>query len=166
MIYKGNSTPIPFSLNNSFEFGKFDVNVYFYGMFNNWQNNSTYTMFAGNLQNVALYGENTLKSLANRWSYDNLNSSIPSIFAHVESTAAQRNGYYLEKAWFLRCDNVSLGYTFKTKKSNKYFSSLRVYAAARNLFVITPYSGSDPETDSQAAYPNSRTYTFGIDITF
>ena len=75
MIYKGNSTPIPFSLNNSFEFGKFDVNVYFYGMFNNWQKNSTYTMFAGNLQNVALYGENTLKSLANRWSYDNLNSS-------------------------------------------------------------------------------------------
>ena len=64
------------------------------------------------------------------------------LFLHnVESTAAQRNGYYLEKAWFLRCDNVSLGYTFKTKKSNKYFSSLRVYAAARNLFVYNPHSG-------------------------
>lgn len=166
MVYKGNTTPIPFSLNNSFEFGNFDLNVYFYGMFNNWQTNSTYTLFAGNLQNVSLYGENTQKVLADRWSYDNMDSSTPSIFVNAETTAAQRKGYYLEKAWFLRCDNVSLGYTFKPKRNKKYFSSLRLYASARNLFVITPYSGSDPETDSQAAYPNQRTYTLGIDVTF
>ena len=164
MVYKGNSTPIPFSLNNSFEFNNFDLNVYFYGMFNNWQKNSTYTLFAGNMQNVALYGENTLKELGDRWSYDNMNSSTPSIFVNANTTAAQRNGYYLEKAWFLRCDNVTLGYTFKPRK--RCFSSLRVYVSARNLFVITPYSGSDPETDSQAAYPNSRTYTLGVDINF
>lgn len=164
MVYRGNSTPIPFSLNNSFEFGNFDVNVYFYGMFNNWQKNSTYTLFAGNLQNVALNGENTLKELGNRWSYDNMGSDIPSVFVNANTTAEQRRGYYLEKAWFLRCDNVSLGYTFKPKK--KCFTSLRAYVSARNLFVITPYSGADPETDSQAAYPNSRTYTLGVDITF
>ena len=164
MVYTGNSTPIPFSLNNSFEFGKFDLNVYFYGMLNNWQMNRTYLLFSGNLQNVANYGENTLKELKDRWSYDNMDSKLPSTFVNANSTAEQRRGYYLEKAWFLRCDNVSLGYTFKPKK--KCFSSLRVYAAARNLFVITPYSGSDPETDSQAAYPNARTYTLGVDITF
>lgn len=164
MVYKGNSTPIPFSLNNSFEFGNFDFNIYFYGMANNWQKNRTYTLFAGALQNVAEKGENTLKELGDRWAYDNMGSKKPSIFVNAESTAEQRNGYYLEKAWFLRCDNVSLGYTFKPKK--KCFSSLRVYASARNLFVISPYSGADPETDSQAAYPNARTYTLGIDLTF
>lgn len=164
MIYKGNSTPIPFSLNNSFGFGNFDLNIYFYGMANNWQKNRTYTLFAGGLQNVAEKGENTLKELGDRWSYNNMDSAKPSIFVNAESTADQRNGYYMEKAWFLRCDNISLGYTFKPQK--KSISSLRIYAAARNLFVITPYSGSDPETDSQAAYPNARTYTFGIDLTF
>lgn len=164
MVYKGNSTPIPFSLNNSIEFKNFDFNIYFYGMANNWQRNRTYMLFAGALQNVAEKGENTLKELSNRWSYDNMTSTVPSIFINAESTADQRAGYYMEKAWFIRCDNISLGYTFRPKI--KGFSSLRVYASARNLFVITPYSGSDPETDSQAAYPNARTYTFGVDLTF
>lgn len=163
-IYVGNSTPIPFSLNNSFEFGKFDLNIYFYGMLNNWQRNRTYTLFSGNMVNVADKGENTLKDLTNRWSYDNMNSSLPSMFATQGVKSECTNGYYLEKSWFIRCDNVSLGYTIKPKK--KCFNSLRIYASARNLFVITPYSGSDPETDSQAAYPNARTYTIGIDINF
>ena len=36
-----------------------------------------------------------------------------------------------------------------------------------NLFVFTPYKGLDPETDAYAAaYPNARTYTFGLDVTF
>lgn len=74
MVYKGNSTPIPFSLNNSFEFGNFDFNIYFYGMANNWQKNRTYTLFAGALQNVAEKGENTLKELGDRWAYDNMGS--------------------------------------------------------------------------------------------
>lgn len=36
-----------------------------------------------------------------------------------------------------------------------------------NLVVFTPYKGLDPETDAYAAaYPNARTYTFGLDVTF
>jgi TonB-linked SusC/RagA family outer membrane protein len=163
--YFGNNTPIPFSINNSFEYKNFDLNIYLYGMLNNWQSNATYRLFSGNMENVYTYGENTLAKLKDRWSYDNMNSTTPSIFATAVSSGQVQRFYY-EKASFLRCENITLGYTLPKKLTSKVFSSVRLYATARNLFVITPYSGSDPETDSQAAYPNQRTYTFGIDIKF
>ena len=44
---------------------------------------------------------------------------------------------------------------------------MRISASINNLFVITPYDGLDPETDAYAAaYPNARTFSFGIDVTF
>lgn len=46
-------------------------------------------------------------------------------------------------------------------------SNVRVYADVNNPFVITPYGGLDPETDNSTwAYPNVRSYSIGIDITF
>lgn len=166
MLYIGNNTPIPFSINNTFKYKSFDVNIYFYGMLNNWMSNSTFKLFSGNLMNVYNYGENTLTKLKGRMSFDNLNSTIPSMFSGSVATSQQLDGYYLEKASFLRFQNLSMGYTFPKKVIKGVFSNLRVYASARNLFVITSYSGSDPETDSQAAYPNQRTYTLGAELKF
>ena len=46
-------------------------------------------------------------------------------------------------------------------------SSLRVYVDVNNPFVITPFEGLDPETDNSTyAYPNVRSFSFGIDVTF
>ena len=166
LVYVGNNTPIPFSINNTFRVGNFDVNLYLYGMLNNWMSNSTLKLFAGNLMNVYNYGENTLVKLKNRWSYDNMKSTRPSMFSGSVATSQQIDGYYLEKASFLRVQNLMVGYTLPKKLTKAVFSSLRVYAAAKNLFVLTNYSGSDPETDSQAAYPNQRTYTLGAELKF
>ena len=50
---------------------------------------------------------------------------------------------------------------------DKVFSEVRLHVDAQNLFVITPYTGVDPETDSYtAAYPNIKTYTVGARFTF
>ncbi len=77
---------------------------------------------------------------------------------------------YVENASFLRLDYVSLGYNFKFKKSNM-FKNLIIYASSNNLFIITGYSGVDPETkidglnfgiDQYNLYPKTRTFTFGI----
>ena len=54
----------------------------------------------------------------------------------------------VERGDYLRLKNVSLGYTFNTKNWSKAvgISALRLYVQAQNLFVITGYSGMDPET--------------------
>lgn len=79
---------------------------------------------------------------------------------------SQFSDYFLEDATFLRCDNIVLGYRFA-----KFYkdASLRVYGAVNNAFIITNYSGQDPENfggiDTNF-YPRPRVYTFGLSLDF
>ena len=75
--------------------------------------------------------------------------------------------YYVEKASFLRMDNLSLGYT----ATNLFDTSakFRLYGTVQNLFIITDYSGLDPEVFSgidNNLYPRSRTFIVGVNVTF
>ena len=86
----------------------------------------------------------------------------------------------VESGNYLRLKNVSLGYTFNTKSWSKRvgISALRLYVQAQNLFVITSYSGMDPETltnvesatlaggTDKNTLPQARTYTLGVNLTF
>ncbi|MFN7015050.1 MAG: SusC/RagA family TonB-linked outer membrane protein, partial [Bacteroidia bacterium] len=74
--------------------------------------------------------------------------------------------YYLEDATFLRCENIVIGYRF-----NKFIksSSLRVYGALNNPFIITKYKGQDPENFNSIDnnfYPRPKMYTFGLSLDF
>jgi TonB-dependent starch-binding outer membrane protein SusC len=68
--------------------------------------------------------------------------------------------------------NVQLGYTFPKSVTNKLFSRLRVYLQVKNAFILTEYPGFDPEIAGgildtgidRGAYPQARTYAFGVDI--
>jgi hypothetical protein len=66
--------------------------------------------------------------------------------------------------------NVQIGYTFPLKWTQKFHCTrLRVYATASNLFTITKYSGYDPEVGGgvdYGNYPQSRTFTFGLNASF
>jgi iron complex outermembrane receptor protein len=80
---------------------------------------------------------------------------------------------FLENASYLRLDNASLGYSFKAIKG---ISNIRVYLAGNNIFVITKYKGLDPEfapgshyidgNGSLPAYPKTRAFTLGANVTF
>ena len=84
--------------------------------------------------------------------------------------------YFVEDGSFLRCTDISLGYTIPKVISQKAgMSKLRVYASVTNPFIITNYSGYDPEVDVQSGltpsfdmnrYPRSRSYVFGLNVTF
>jgi len=99
------------------------------------------------------------------------------------------NDTHIEKADFVKLDNMSLGYNFPMQ--GKAVSKLRLYVAGQNLFVITDYTGVDPEVryvDTNDTNPNgffpappdplapgverrgtyftTRTYTFGLNLTF
>jgi len=72
--------------------------------------------------------------------------------------------YYLEDASFLRLDNITLGYTIMPKS---VFNNIRLYATAQNLFVLTNYSGLDPEVDNgidNNPYPRARAFVFGLSL--
>ncbi len=74
--------------------------------------------------------------------------------------------YFLEDASFLRCENITLGY--KVNNAIKG-GSLRLYVAANNLFLVTKYSGQDPENFNAIDnnfYPRPQVYSFGVNVNF
>lgn len=74
--------------------------------------------------------------------------------------------YYLESAAFLRCDNITLGYRFNNIIKS---ASLRFYGTVNNAFLVTNYSGQDPENFGgidNNFYPRPRIYSFGVNLDF
>ncbi len=74
--------------------------------------------------------------------------------------------YYLEDATFLRVENIVLGYTFNQLAKN---TTLRLYTSVANPFIITNYTGQDPENFNgidKLFYPRPTTYTFGLNLDF
>ena len=83
---------------------------------------------------------------------------------------------FVEDGSFLRCTDITLGYTLPTNIISKAgMSKCRFYASVTNPFIITSYSGFDPEVDVQSGltpsydmnrYPRSRSYVLGINLSF
>ena len=80
---------------------------------------------------------------------------------------------YLESGSYLRLDNATLGYSIKPKVQT--IKAIRLYVTANNLFVITKYTGLDPEIniggltpgiDNNNYYPKTRTFSLGINASF
>ena len=80
--------------------------------------------------------------------------------------------YFVENASFLKCDNITLGYSF-----DKLFNAVsgRAYVSATNVFTITKYKGMDPEVDNRNngiggidgnIYPRPLTLLFGLNLNF
>ncbi len=75
--------------------------------------------------------------------------------------------YYLRNASYLRCDNITLGYTWENLLNDNL--RLRLFAGVQNPFVITKYNGTDPEFSSgieSSPYPKATTYSLGLVATF
>ena len=166
VIY-GNSDPGYLAgLNNTIRLGNCDFNIYCYGQFS-VLNNGSYQdcwLIDANVKNL-YRGYNMPTSVRDVWSSDNQSGTRPGYF-QSESTWGIGD-YYLQKSWFVRCRNITLGYTIPASTLRGVLSSVRVYADINNPFTITPYKGIDLETDNNSwAYPNVRSFTIGVDITF
>ncbi|MFM8449426.1 MAG: TonB-dependent receptor, partial [Haliscomenobacter sp.] len=142
-------------------------------------------------------------SLANRYSYIDVDGSITGVAGEVVtdlSKLAQLNAgkniwspasfgvaqatihsWAVEDGSFLRLNNANLGYTLPAKLTQKAgMSQFRVYVTGNNLWLLTNYSGYDPEVSTSrssaysgltpgvdySSFPRSRSYTVGVNITF
>ena len=79
--------------------------------------------------------------------------------------------YYVHNASFLKCDNITLGYSFENllKQGGWHGLSGRVYATVSNVFTITKYDGMDPEVTSgidNDLYPRPISFIVGVNLNF
>lgn len=156
------------SLNNTFRYKGFDLSFLFNGMFDRIMLDPTDMEYGISAGGAGQFGYNALRSVKERWTPDNPSSTRPSSFYNTGHNYTAGDFFY-QKAWFIRLQNITLGYTLPQAMlaKTKVISSVRFHASINNLFLITPYTGLDPETDSYAAaYPNARTFSFGVDISF
>lgn len=160
----GNGLPkYHLSWNNHFRYKDFDLAITMRGAFG-FQIINTPRMFYEN---------------RTREDWNRLKSSEDLVFGKTRLTSSTEwsqefNSYYVENGDFWKIDNVTLGYTFRDLKT-KYIKSLRIYASCLNLATITGYKGVDPEVsisglnpgyDDRYSYPTTRSYTFGVNLTF
>ena len=163
--YCGDAQPdLTFGWNNTFSWKNWDASFFIRGSIGQKVLNNP----------VAAYGNNTYISGTNAMKNDMLLKM---------SESSRVCSYYVEDASFARLDNMSIGYTFNTKGID-WLKKARVYVAAQNLFVITGYTGLDPEveifrgeaSDNNAGLdpgieprnfmPKARSFTFGVNLTF
>jgi TonB-linked SusC/RagA family outer membrane protein len=115
---------------------------------------------------------NNIKEILNRWTPENPNTDVPRLKYASSSFLNLNSSRFVEKADYLRIQNISLGYTIPRTVLSVFgdnaISNVRVFAQIRNAFVFTKYKGTDPENATVGIDNNTnpllRTYNFGISI--
>jgi TonB-linked SusC/RagA family outer membrane protein len=166
-IVTGDANPkFVYGFSTSVQYKGFDFSAFFSGVYGN----KIYNLARWSLENP-VGGRNLLAGAANRWTTTNTTGDFQ-VAAGSSGGRLPLSNRYLEDGSFLRCKNLSLGYSFKVKG----FSNLRTYVSANNLFTITSYTGFDPEVGSfgnsntqfgvdNIVYPASRSFLFGVQVT-
>ena len=108
--------------------------------------------------------------------YQALNTPTPSLWNPADIVNNAMISYFVEDGSFIRCSDVTIGYTLPKEICKKiYLSKVRAYVSASNLFILTKYSGYDPEVDVQSGltpsmdfnrYPRARSFSVGVNVTF
>jgi iron complex outermembrane receptor protein len=163
--------PVTMGFQMKFQFYNFDLGMSFRANIGNYVFNN---VIATRLQNVPAgnlardgYYKNLPVDVFNTYYVDGYNMTIyneagTSIIGNAEYSITDR---FLENASFLRCDNITLGYSFQKSKI-----SGRAFCTVSNPFVVTGYTGLDPEVGlggvDNSIYPRSMTTVLGINLQF
>lgn len=163
--------PVTMGFQMKFQFYNFDLGMSFRANIGNYVFNN---VIATRLQKVPIgeltrngYYTNLPVDVFDAYYVDGYNTKIydaegKSIIGNADYSITDR---FLENASFLRCDNITLGYSFSKNRV-----SGRAYCTVSNPFVITKYSGLDPEVGNggvdNSIYPRSMTTVLGINLQF
>ncbi|MFI0430242.1 SusC/RagA family TonB-linked outer membrane protein [Mariniflexile sp. HMF6888] len=182
-------SPIPdfqLGLGNTLNYKGLDFNIFFSanvgnevinGMRINGENPLTNYGYLKSLKEhavLALIDPNGSASDVNNVYVVNPNTTIVGFKNNNSNRNDRFSDKFVEDGSFIRCKNITLGYTFPEDLLNKiHLSKLRVYANVTNAFLITKYKGMDPEVGSwnplQAGidtgfYPQPRIFTLGLNL--
>jgi TonB-linked SusC/RagA family outer membrane protein len=182
-------SPIPkvqLGLNNTFTYKNFDLTIFFTSNIGNKvynvtrkehedpQGNAAYFKNAGNYAKLALVDPNGSASDVRNVYVTNSDTEISGLRNDRTNGNQRVTDLYVEDGSFVKCKNISLGYTLPGSLTQKmHLRTLKVYASATNVFTITKYSGMDPEVGSwdptsagvdNGYYPQPRMITFGLNL--
>jgi hypothetical protein len=156
-------------LNNDFSFKGFDLNIFFQGS----QGNDllSYTLLELETMNAI---NNSTKQALNRWTTSNTNTNVPKVATGRPQRVSSR---WIFDGSYTRLKNIALGYSLPADITKRLkMQRLRVYVSAQNILTITDYRGYDPEVNYRnsnlnagadyGSYPNAKSLTAGINITF
>lgn len=163
-----------FGLGGNIQWKGFDMNLFFQGTYGN----KIYNGLRQDLEGMNLeynYSQSTLDS----WTPQNQNTEIPRAVINDPNQNARTSDRFLEDGSYLRLKTLQVGYTFSENlMESLHVSNFRMYVSADNLFTITDYSGFNPDIGragsvldrgvdfGHIAYPLSRTFMVGLDISF
>jgi TonB-linked SusC/RagA family outer membrane protein len=177
MTYLGSASPkMTGGLNVNLAYKGFDMVIFINGSFGNEIVNSMYQT----LYSSKMFECNISRDMAlNHWSPENPNSDIPRLdAADLNKNAENFSDRYVENGSYLRLKNLQFGYSLPAEVNKKLrIQNLRIYTSLDNLATLTKYTGLDPELFGQGNdpfsygvdmvnYPQPRTYSFGINVTF
>ncbi len=120
---------------------------------------------------------NSYKTILDAWTPENQNTMIAQLRPTGAGYTTNIDSHFVENGSFLRGKNLVLGYTFPSVLTEKmHLKFLRVYASVQNFFLVTKYSGYDPEVSDATqtfaqgitvfGYPKPRTFTIGLNVNF
>ena len=115
-------------------------------------------------------------SQLNRWTTPGQITNVPRETAYGLNYTVQENSRFLEDGSFIRLKALNLGYTLPGKVTNKlHLATVRFYFAGTNLWLLTKYTGPDPEANvtgiptiqglDLGTPPQPRAVQFGLNVT-
>jgi TonB-linked SusC/RagA family outer membrane protein len=146
----GNLIPKFFGgLTNNLAYKGFDLNVLFtYQYGNKVFNFNRYILEGGGTRDAS---RSILKSQLDRWQKPGDITNTPRVTSVGNNYNIEQNNRYLEDASFLRLKTLALGYTLPAKTSARLkLNKVRLYALSTNLWILTKYTGADPESSGSA----------------
>jgi TonB-dependent starch-binding outer membrane protein SusC len=182
-------SPLPkfqVGLNNSFTYKDFDLSIFLSGSYGNKVlnqltisqtysgNNTNYFKAVLDYARVAYKDPNESRANIYNAYVSNPDTKIPGLRNDNTNENLRPSDLYIEDGSFIKCKNITLGYRVPDRILAKArMHALKIYATVSNAFIITKYSGMDPEIGSwnplQAGwdggyYPQPRTFTFGVSL--
>ena len=172
--YKIMGNPNPnfiFGLNTTMKYKNFDLGIFVRGVQGGQVRNLQQSEIGDGVQKI-----NQISNiLTDSYSSTNKSGDRPLIDGRRDFISFRKSSFFIEDGSFIRLQNVALGYNLPIKTN--YISNARVSLSGQNLFLITKYTGFDPEVnnggqsnlnrgDDYDAYPRAKTFTLGLNLGF
>ena len=159
-IYKKPAGDVLMGLTSKMQYKNFDFSFSLRASLNNY----VYYDFLSNKANVSTSG------LFSNNAYSNTSAEAVALGFSGQGDYYMSD-YFIHNASFLRCDNITLGYSFQNLWKTQTYKGVggRVYATVQNPFIISKYKGLDPEVKSGIdanPYPRAMTFLLGLSLQF
>ena len=160
-------------MTNNFSYKGLELSVFFQGQFGNEIYNQTRQI----LESQSDPNNQTTRVL-NHWTPTNTNTDIPRPVRYDPAGNNRFSNRWLEDGSYVRLKNLTVAYNFPTTLTkHAAIQNLRLYVTGQNLITWTHYLGYDPEVSADpfsstsfgrdyGVYPQSRTYTIGLNANF